>query len=159
MNLKEMDRLFKYDVINGGLIRKVSVSKNTKEGDRAGRETSGGYFSTTIKSKETQIHRIIYFMFNGFLPDFIDHKDGNPLNNKIDNLRGCTNSQNQYNKKIQKNNTSGYKNIYKKNNGWIVLFRVNKRLKSYGVYRNISDAIKTAETIRLSMHKEFARSF
>jgi len=40
-----------------------------------------------------------------------DHWDGDGLNNQDDNLRNCTVSQNQSNRKINRNNTSGYKGV------------------------------------------------
>lgn len=67
--------------------------------------------------KETKklmyIHRYIWEKYrtpiaNGFT---IDHKDGDANNNKFDNLRLATHSQNIQNSKKQKNNTSGYKGI------------------------------------------------
>lgn len=42
---------------------------------------------------------------------FIDHIDGNKLNNSKDNLRIASVSQNNMNVKIRKDNTTGYKNI------------------------------------------------
>ena len=82
-DIEELNRLFKYDDISGGLIRKVSVSNNTKVGDFVGRATSGGYISTTIKGVEHQVHRIVYLIAKGRLPDFIDHKDGDTSNNRM----------------------------------------------------------------------------
>ncbi len=41
----------------------------------------------------------------------VDHIDGDTLNNQKSNLRLVTNSQNQMNKKIHKNNKSGFKGV------------------------------------------------
>ena len=43
---------------------------------------------------------------------FVDHKDGNGLNNKKENLRICTNAQNQMNRNKPINNVSGFKGVY-----------------------------------------------
>lgn len=151
--------LYDYDQDNGGLRRKVSVSRNTKRGDVVGRVTSGKYHSTTIKGKEFQIHRLVWLWHYGDLPDFIDHKDGDPENNRIENLREATNSQNQYNKRMQKNNSSGYKNVYRKGDKWSVQFRIEKKLKYFGAFEDILDADYAARCLRKVFHGEFARDY
>ena len=57
--------------------------------------------------------RIIYVMEYGEIPEgsVIDHIDGNPRNNKIENLRCTKQRENMYNKKKYKNNKSGYNGI------------------------------------------------
>lgn len=48
----------------------------------------------------------------GYFPDtLIDHIDGNPSNNKLENLRDASNIENCQNKHLQKNNTSGYRGV------------------------------------------------
>lgn len=44
--------------------------------------------------------------------DVADHKDHNLLNNKRDNLRPATNSQNMMNRQLHRNNTSGHPGVY-----------------------------------------------
>ena len=60
-----------------------------------------------------KLHRVLAI---AFIPNpdnlpFIDHIDGNGLNNHLDNLRWCSNSDNNQNKEVQKNNKLGIKNI------------------------------------------------
>ena len=60
--------------------------------------------------KTTRMHRLIMDAPKDMQ---VDHVDGNGLNNTRDNLRIATNSQNQHNKRKNKNNTSGFKGV-----GW-----------------------------------------
>ena len=62
-----------------------------------------------FRNKSYKNHRVIYFLCTGIDPEEkqVDHIDGDILNNKISNLRLATLSQNQDNRKKNKNNTSG----------------------------------------------------
>lgn len=53
------------------------------------------------------VHRIIYFMAYGYCPEVLDHIDGNPLNNRLENLRPAFPVLNSWNQKKFKNNTTG----------------------------------------------------
>jgi len=54
-------------------------------------------------------HIIIYLAYGIYLKkgQIVDHIDGNPLNNRLENIRICDYKTNNKNKKMQKNNTSG----------------------------------------------------
>lgn len=88
----------------------------------------------------------------------VDHKNHNRLDNRKENLRKCNRSQNEINKGINKNNTSGYKGVYidKKQKKWIS--RIFKDNKEYylGAYSNIKDAAKAYNNAAIKHHGEFA---
>lgn len=56
------------------------------------------------------LHRIVMRQATGN-GTIIDHKDGNPANNRKDNLRLCTGAENNHNQAKNKNNTSGFKGV------------------------------------------------
>lgn len=58
-------------------------------------------------------HRVVWEIFNGKLQEgfVIDHKDGNPFNNKIENLRAVNQRVNTQNAKLSNANTSGKKGV------------------------------------------------
>lgn len=64
-------------------------------------------------------HRVIYTLHRRVLPDLIDHRDGNPLNNNIENLRAATKSQNAANARNPNRPLSktGVRNVYLLPNG------------------------------------------
>ena len=98
-------------------IKKWSINKTT------------GYYNLSMFNTTLLQHRLIALLFitNPDNLPCVDHKDGNILNNTIDNLRWCTRSQNSCNRKHW--GTSGYKNIYKDttrgSNFWCVDIRLN----------------------------------
>jgi hypothetical protein len=71
---------------------------------------STGYASAWIRGKKNVFfHRLI-------LPDapiVIDHIDGNPLNNRRQNLRAVTQQMNTHNRKVQSRNKSGFNGVYR----------------------------------------------
>jgi hypothetical protein len=93
------------------------------------------------------------------LPKYIDHIDGNPRNNNIQNLREATHQQNSFNTKLRKDNTSGFKGVSfnKVSNKWVAQATLNQVNYYLGLFVNKDDAINTAKTFRETHHKEFAR--
>jgi len=152
-----LNELFEYK--NGDLYWKNHKYKKFN-GKKAGSVNGKGYLHTGIKGKLFLNHRIIYVMHHGILPKFIDHMDGNPLNNSIENLRQATHSQNHLNEKMRKDNTSGIKGVTwsKKLKKWVVMFNVNKNPKHFGHYFDIDCAKFVAESMRYKYHEEFARN-
>jgi len=66
-----------------------------------------------LNFKNYQVHRIIYTMLNGSIDRTmkVDHLDGNPFNNSVDNLVLKTNKANCQNQSMFSNNTSGVKGV------------------------------------------------
>ena len=118
-----------------------------------------GYLRTTINYKRYRIHQLVYLMHHGYIPKYIDHIDGNKLNNSIENLRECTQSQNCMNQKMKQNSKSGVKGVYwsksmKKWAGEIIV-------KRQRVYRDYFDTLEEAATkmelARNKLHGTYAK--
>jgi len=96
--------------------------------------TSYTYYARGGKGKEKILmHRLIIESKNGELSKglTVDHKDKNGLNNIDFNLKISTDSEQQHNKGIFKNNTSGIKGVsYCKTKGkWVSQININKKIK------------------------------
>lgn len=149
----EISSIFDYE--DGNLIWKIGRNK----GKTAGYLNTTGYKRVTVKNKSFAVHRLIYILFNKESPKYIDHIDGNPLNNKIENLRKCTASQNQYNRGLSKNNKSGVKGVrwdsqYRK---WRAMIGIENKYVHIGRYETIEQAKEAIEQVRKEQHKEFAK--
>lgn len=73
-------------------------------------------FRVSVHVLGVHIYRssVIWAFHNNRWPDGeIDHKDGNTLNDAIGNLRHATKSQNQGNRRLSRNSSTGHKGVYK----------------------------------------------
>jgi hypothetical protein len=78
---------------------KVGNDRNVKAGSKAGTLTKNGYTVIQINRNNFLAHRLVWFVTYGKFPDnHIDHIDGNPSNNRIENLRDVTHKVNHQNK-------------------------------------------------------------
>lgn len=94
-----------------GNPKRVLVSK----GDYVGNKTPRGYYETSVNGKKYLTHRIVWELFNGGILEgmTIDHIDGNPSNNKIENLRLATKMENARNSKKRSHNKTGHTGVAK----------------------------------------------
>ena len=102
------------------------------------------------KEKKFNLHRLLFQHFkpNEWNPDLqVDHINRNPLDNRLENLRCVSHSNNQQNRGIHKHNTSGVKNMSycKNNNNWRYKKRINGKTFSKSGFKTKEDAIKFKE--------------
>ena len=147
--------LFEYK--DGFLYWKITKAQNAKKGTIAGSVDSNGYHRVSINYKHYKVHRLVFLMFHGFLPENIDHIDGNPLNNKIENLRKVTTSQNMQNAKRYSTNTSGVKGVSweKDRKKWKVQVMLNRENNIIRNLESLELAELVAQELRNKYHGEF----
>ena len=97
-----------------------------------------------------KIHRLVA---EAFIPKvegktIVDHIDRNPANNKVENLRWATHSENSLNSKTRSDNSSGERNVYfcKQKNKWTIKSTLNNKETHYGFYDTKEEAIKAKES-------------
>ena len=152
MTQEEVLQVFEY--ADGNLIWKVDSGARKVKGNVAGQPEKSGHLSTKWKGKRYKIHRLIYLMHHGHLPEYLDHIDGNPSNNRIENLRPITKSQNMMNSKSR----SEHKNVtwHKGREQWRVA--ITKDRKQYASFhKTLEEAKIAAEKLRQELHGDYAR--
>jgi hypothetical protein len=144
---------------DGRLFWKKTLSNVAVAGKEAGCASTNSYGSVTVDKQAYCPHRIVFCMHHGYMPDQVDHIDGNRKNHKIENLRAANNMTNNMNKGAQSNSKTGVKNICwsKQNKKWWV------QVSAYGkkVVSKMFDDFELAELVaaeaRDKFHGKFAR--
>ena len=90
---------------------------------------------------------------------FIDHKNGVPSDNRIANLRLCTQAQNMANSRRRKDNQSGYKGVswLKKQKKWRAYITNNNFIMPLGTFERLEDAVAARREAAFRLRGEFAR--
>jgi len=141
---------------------KLKGAYNNYMNDRAGttvtfgKKSSGHLYTGAGGINRIYAHRIAWVISQGSLPiHYIDHIDGNPENNKIENLRDVTHKINHRNRKMRPDNTSGYTGVTldKRLGKWRANVHINGRYKYLGCYEKIEDAVDARKRF-LSDHPE-----
>jgi hypothetical protein len=89
----------------------------------------------------------------------IDHIDGNRANDRIENLRLATRSQQQWNVATNSRNTSGVKGVsfYKRLGLWRADIQVNGKQKTLGYFKERAQAVSAYKQAAVVLHGAFAR--
>lgn len=140
MTKNEIESLFEYK--DGDLFWKVTKGSAAIKGNKAGSKDKNGYLQTKINGKIYKNHRLIWVMHGFCLPEFLDHIDNNPSNNRIENLRPVDKRLNAANSRIRGDNRSGFKGVsfHKQRKKWRASIGINGKCLHLGLYSNVEDA-------------------
>lgn len=147
--IEELRNTFDYHP-DGYLIRK----KNGKPcGKHANHPT--GYIHVRVGKSMLRVHRIIYAIVYGKLPNGeIDHINGNRADNRIENLREVSSSENSHNFKKYKNNSSGYQGVswYAQYQKWVAKITIDNRRIHLGYFENLEEAVEARKKAKIKHH-------
>lgn len=104
------------------------------------------YRQTEVFGKGYKVHRIVWEIHNGAIPEdmYVDHIDGNGLNNAIENLRLVDPVSSMHNLPTSKSNTSGVIGVCWHNavNAWQARISWDGERIDLGRYESFDDAVK-----------------
>ena len=144
--------LYMYDETTGVFTRRLT-GLNEAIKDKA------GYLKIWVHGKTYPCHRMAWLYMYGKLPkDMIDHIDGDKTNNSLSNLREATNSQNQMNRRLGKNNKSGHKGVVRLRCGkWKAQLAIDKTYLYLGTFSTMEAALAARTIAEIKHFKEFRR--
>jgi HNH endonuclease/AP2 domain len=150
------------DPETGLLIWKMNrQGPGARAGEVAGCKDPQGYIKIGIDGRMYLAHRLIWLHIYGAWPDGeLDHINHDPSDNRIENLRLATNSQNMANRPAQINNTSGFKGttFHKQRRKWQAQITVNKKVLHLGLFKTPEAAHAAYVLATQALHGEFARA-
>lgn len=111
----------------------------------------------TRKIQQIPMHKQVLDIIQSDLT--VDHKNGDTLDNRKNNLRLATRQQQAINRGMRSDNKSGYKGVYWLNyaNKWRAQIKHNGKRISLGVYENVEDAAEAYEKAAIEYHGEWRR--
>lgn len=151
--MSKLNEMFSYDQSSGALIRKPG-GRGVKAGSTVGFSNSSGYRYVYVSGKYRGEHCVIWEMHHGEIPDGmeIDHINSVRSDNRIENLRLVSHTENMKKLMMYRNNTSGITgvSIHKQSGKWQATIRFQGKKRFLGLFTSVEDAIKARKEAEMS---------
>jgi len=143
--------LFDYDPSTGVFVR-LNTNHHRKH---VGTLTPFGHRQIRVDGVLTMAHRMAWaYVYGEWPPTNLDHINGKPDDNRIENLRLATPKQNQENVKLRTDNSSGVRGVNwnARMKQWAVRVQHHKERIFIGYFRTLEDARLAAKTNRDTLY-------
>jgi len=128
-------------------------------GDLAGYLRSNGYWYIGLNNRTYSAHRLAWLYVYGEWPKhIIDHINGVKSDNRIDNLRQASMSQNKSNGALYSSNTSGLKGVVKCKNKWKAQITHKQVVVYLGLFNTKEEAHEAYLQAAQQLQGEFAKA-
>lgn len=139
-----------------GLFRNLKTRGHSVKGLVLKGYDTKGYKLLKIDGKDYLYHRLVWLHVYGEWPSQdLDHKDRDKANNRIENLRLATESQNGMNCGMRRHNTSGYKGVYLDKGRWRAEMGGHKFRKRLGCFATKEEAASAYDRAAKQYFSEF----
>lgn len=109
--------------------------------------------------RDKKNHVLMHREIMGFPDSFVDHINGNGLDNRKENLRLVTHAENMRNRRVQANNKSGFRGVHQKKDGfWYAQIKIDGVQKYLGCYKTPQEASAVYEKEAEIQYGEFRRN-
>lgn len=141
-----------------GVFTRLKGGGGRRAGSQAG-VISHGYISISVDNKNYTAGKLAFLYMTGRFPSaLVDHKDLNRQNNTWNNLREATKSQNGANRGRPKNNTTGFKGVYRRRGKFAAGIKCGDKTVKIGVFATPEEAHAAYCEKARELHGEFART-
>jgi hypothetical protein len=157
LTAERLRELLNYDPDTGLFTHRVS-RRGVTAGKIVGSKHAKGYIVIRVDEKLYLAHRLAVLWMTGVWPkEHVDHRDLNRANNVWDNIREATNAQNMANMGVPKHNTTGFKGVTRRGEGFVSQICINGRHKYLGQFTTPEDAHAAYVIAANENFGEFAR--
>lgn len=118
-------------------------------------KNGAAYFKAKIGGENVYLHRLIV---GAASKQLVDHRNGDTLNNRRCNLRICTRSQSNANRRRRSDSRAPYRGITQTPSGrWLAQIMAEKKFTRIGLFDTPEDAAAAYDKKAIELHGEFAR--
>lgn len=152
---EKLRELLDYNPATGVFTWRVRPAQHVHVGDVAGSPDSDGYRQIRIGGKLYLAHRLAWLHTHSRWPaDKIDHENGAHDDNRLSNLRECSNAENGQNRVKNSNNKSGFVGVSfdKPSKKWRAQIMADGRQRTIGYYEDVVDAGDAYLAAKAALH-------
>lgn len=147
--------LLRYDANTGEFVW-LRQQGSRKAGDVAGAIKTEGYREIGIDGRLYYAHRLVWlYVFGRWPTEQIDHRNGDESDNRLSNLRECSNAENCQNLGLRKSNKSGLTGVRwdAARSKWAAQIRIDGKITPLGRYQTKEMAHQAYLAAKATAHR------
>lgn len=140
-----------------GTLTWVAPKRTGLTGAAAGSKHVEGYLTVRVDGRAYLSHRLAWLMTHGRWPAVqIDHANGDRADNRLANLRECSNAENCQNVRSHRDSTSRHVGVslnrHSKNRPWQAQICVSGRQRNLGYFATEGEAVEARRLAKAALH-------
>jgi hypothetical protein len=157
---ERLHELLHYNLRAGTFRWRVRKRSNQRAGDIAGFRTRSDYWRIRVDGRYYRAHQLAWLYMTGeWGRPLVDHRDGNPLNNRWGNLRVASHTNNAANRRRLQGKASGFKGVSfdRRSGKWFAQIAKDGRRYWLGYFKTPQEAHRAYATAARLLFGKFAR--